>query len=258
MNDMKYMLAGEAALKAADALEEYVRDSEARIKSLTAQLEVLRDTLHGTEELLSKLEIAYKLLEDSNAEWERDNERLTAKCRALEIAVETYKDALKKIGDKYDATLEGKASKTAEKLKEWKTARNVVGFYPNPSDPSYETEDNARKTEFVHDLFFAGRPALADARLVDRLHVRRLREDLGRVPRPQVRARVDAVESDAFPRQRRCGFLGHGDADRRQVGLGDGSLQDLRAVPRRLAVPHEVHLEIGEGRPGQRHRAKEH
>ena len=51
-----------------------------------------------------------------------------------------------------------------EKLKDWKTAKNVVGFFPNPSDPSYEVEDNSAKTEFIYDLFFAGRPALADAR----------------------------------------------------------------------------------------------
>ncbi len=51
-----------------------------------------------------------------------------------------------------------------EVLKTWKTARNVVGFFPNPSDPSYEVEDNAVKTDFAYDLFFAGRPALADAR----------------------------------------------------------------------------------------------
>ena len=51
-----------------------------------------------------------------------------------------------------------------EKLKTWTTGRNVVGFYPNPSDPSFEVEDNSAKTDFVHDLFFAGRPALADAR----------------------------------------------------------------------------------------------
>ena len=51
-----------------------------------------------------------------------------------------------------------------EKLKTWKTATNVVGFYPNPSDPSFEVEDNSQKTEFSYDLFFAGRPALADAR----------------------------------------------------------------------------------------------
>ncbi len=51
-----------------------------------------------------------------------------------------------------------------EKLKEWTTGRNIVGFYPNPSDPSYETEDNSRKTDFKYDLFFAGRPADADQR----------------------------------------------------------------------------------------------
>ena len=49
-------------------------------------------------------------------------------------------------------------------LRAWKTARNVVGFFPNPSDPSYEAEDNSAKTSFAYDLFFAGRPALSDAR----------------------------------------------------------------------------------------------
>ncbi len=49
-------------------------------------------------------------------------------------------------------------------LKQWTTGRNVVGFFPNPSDPSYEVEDNSAKTEFTWDLFFAGRPSLADAR----------------------------------------------------------------------------------------------
>ena len=58
-----------------------------------------------------------------------------------------------------------------EKLRTWKTPRNVVGFYPNPGDPSFEVEDNSSRTDFVHDLFFAGRPALADdrRRLLDAL-----------------------------------------------------------------------------------------
>ena len=51
-----------------------------------------------------------------------------------------------------------------DKLKEWTTGKNVVGFYPNPSDPSFEVEDNSLKTEFEYDLFFAGRPADADQR----------------------------------------------------------------------------------------------
>lgn len=50
------------------------------------------------------------------------------------------------------------------KLKTWTTGRNSVGFYPNPSDPAFETEDNSRKVDFAYDLFFAGRPALADQR----------------------------------------------------------------------------------------------
>ena len=61
-----------------------------------------------------------------------------------------------------------------EKLSEWKTAKNVVGYFPNPSDPSFEVEDNSVKTDFIYDLFFAGRPALADARkaLLDELEPR--------------------------------------------------------------------------------------
>ena len=51
-----------------------------------------------------------------------------------------------------------------EKLREWTTGRNIVGFYPNPSDPSYETEDNSAKAGFKYDLFFAGRPAKTDGR----------------------------------------------------------------------------------------------
>ncbi len=49
-------------------------------------------------------------------------------------------------------------------LKTWVTGRNVVGFFPNPCDPSYEVEDNSAKTEFTWDLFFAGRSAHGDAR----------------------------------------------------------------------------------------------
>ena len=57
------------------------------------------------------------------------------------------------------------------KLREWTTGRNIVGFFPNPSDSAFETEDNSAKTDFRYDLFFAGRPALADARaeLLDKL-----------------------------------------------------------------------------------------
>ncbi len=58
-----------------------------------------------------------------------------------------------------------------EMLRTWKTPRNVVGYFPNPSDPSFEVEDNSAKTAFTYDLFFAGRPAMADRR-------RRLLDDL--------------------------------------------------------------------------------
>ena len=56
-------------------------------------------------------------------------------------------------------------------LTQWSTGRSVVGFFPNPSDPSFEVEDNSQRTDFKYDRFFAGRPALADARkaLLDEL-----------------------------------------------------------------------------------------
>lgn len=58
-----------------------------------------------------------------------------------------------------------------EKLKTWVTDRNLVGFYPNPSDPAYDGLDNSGRGDFRYDLFFAGRPALADTRreLLERL-----------------------------------------------------------------------------------------
>lgn len=40
----------------------------------------------------------------------------------------------------------------------------VVGYFPNPSDPAYDVLDNSQHTQFSYDLFFAGRPAEADAR----------------------------------------------------------------------------------------------
>ena len=51
-----------------------------------------------------------------------------------------------------------------EKLKTWTTGKNIVGFFPNPCDASFEVEDNSTRTEFAHDLFFAGRPSAGDAR----------------------------------------------------------------------------------------------
>lgn len=51
-------------------------------------------------------------------------------------------------------------------LKAWTTGRNVVGYFPNPCDPSFEVEDNSVRTDFTYDLFFAGRPGKTDARSV--------------------------------------------------------------------------------------------
>lgn len=56
-------------------------------------------------------------------------------------------------------------------LDRWKRPGNCAGFFPNPADPAFETEDNSLKDSFDYDLFFAGRPALADerAKLLDEL-----------------------------------------------------------------------------------------
>ena len=51
-------------------------------------------------------------------------------------------------------------------LKTWVTGRNVVGYFPNPCDPSFEVEDNSARTDFSYDLFFAGRPGKTDARRI--------------------------------------------------------------------------------------------
>ena len=56
------------------------------------------------------------------------------------------------------------ATTAGEVLRQWTTGRNAVGFFPNPSDPSFEVEDNSAKTAFAYDLFFAGRPGREDAR----------------------------------------------------------------------------------------------
>ena len=77
------------------------------------------------------------------------------------LAKEHYCDQIRRRVNSCDAIF---VTTAGEKLKEWTTGRNLVGFYPNPSDPSYETEDNSLKTEFRYDLFFAGRPADDDER----------------------------------------------------------------------------------------------
>ena len=58
-----------------------------------------------------------------------------------------------------------------EELREFSSSGNIVGFFPNPCDAAYDVEDNSVKTEFKHDLFFAGRPQRIDNRreLVERL-----------------------------------------------------------------------------------------
>lgn len=50
------------------------------------------------------------------------------------------------------------------KLKAFRTGSNVVAYMPNPSDPAFEVCDNSKKTEFAHDLFFAGKEIPGDFR----------------------------------------------------------------------------------------------
>ncbi len=51
-------------------------------------------------------------------------------------------------------------------LKALATGRNVVGYFPNPCDPSFEVEDNSARTDFEYDVFFAGQARARDERKV--------------------------------------------------------------------------------------------
>ena len=52
-----------------------------------------------------------------------------------------------------------------EKLKEWTTGRNVVGFLPNVCDETMEYEDLSLKNDYKYDLFFAGHHNQNDERV---------------------------------------------------------------------------------------------
>lgn len=52
-----------------------------------------------------------------------------------------------------------------EKLKEWTTGKNIVGFLPNMCDPTMENEDVSAKDETKHDVFFAGHELPNDERV---------------------------------------------------------------------------------------------
>ena len=52
-----------------------------------------------------------------------------------------------------------------EKLKEWTTGRNIVGFLPNMCDATMEHEDLSAREDFDYDLFFAGHDGPDDDRI---------------------------------------------------------------------------------------------
>ena len=52
-----------------------------------------------------------------------------------------------------------------EKLKEWTTGRNIVGFLPNMCDETMEWEDVSSGGDIKYDLFFAGHDCPGDERI---------------------------------------------------------------------------------------------
>lgn len=52
-----------------------------------------------------------------------------------------------------------------ERLKEWTTGKNVVGFLPNMCDETMEWEDVSASVDFKYDLFFAGHDCPDDERI---------------------------------------------------------------------------------------------
>ena len=52
-----------------------------------------------------------------------------------------------------------------EKLKEWTTSRNIVGFLPNMCDETMEWEDVSSSADIKYDLFFAGHDCPGDERI---------------------------------------------------------------------------------------------
>jgi hypothetical protein len=52
-----------------------------------------------------------------------------------------------------------------ERLRDWTTGRNIVGFLPNMCDPTMEFEDVSGRKDFAYDLFFAGHDGPDDDRI---------------------------------------------------------------------------------------------
>ncbi|MBO5643304.1 MAG: glycosyltransferase family 1 protein [Kiritimatiellae bacterium] len=52
-----------------------------------------------------------------------------------------------------------------EKLQEWTTGKNIVGFLPNMCDETMEWENVSPREDFKYDLFFAGHDGSGDERI---------------------------------------------------------------------------------------------
>lgn len=52
-----------------------------------------------------------------------------------------------------------------ERLKEWTTGKNIVGFLPNMCDATMEWEDVSTRGDYEYDLFFAGHDCPGDERI---------------------------------------------------------------------------------------------
>lgn len=79
-----------------------------------------------------------------------------------------------------------------EKLKEWTTGKNIVGFLPNMCDETMEWEDVSANGDIKYDLFFAGHDCPGDERIelvreLDRLVSSKIRFGLfGTCGRPAI------------------------------------------------------------------------
>ena len=72
------------------------------------------------------------------------------------------------------------ATTAGETLRQWTTGRNVVAYMPNPSDTSYEINDNGKKRDFARDIFFAAamNPANERYAFIRELHDRLARTEV--------------------------------------------------------------------------------
>ena len=116
---------------------------------LIGHCDIIREnTLREIRELLPQTKIAHWFLD---ALWnDRNIDRLNARANCV---------------DSIFITTGGEA------LKQFCSGKNRVAFIPNPTDPAWESHNNAKKTKFERDLVFCGVGAESDDRyeLLDHL-----------------------------------------------------------------------------------------